>query len=287
MEERVKDILGAEAKDQFLSTASREDSASQVYLSTYIDFMRQTGRNHFLIREPQFMLKRLEILGCALKILPVNERGQVTPAILEEMIKPRAALVSLPWADARTGVIHPIAALAELCREKEVRFHVDASEVIGKLFFRFQDLPVDFLSFDGGLLIKADTEFVGQAHPHAQLVDALERDLSRFDHFCTETVRLRDRLERGIKEGYPEAKVLFEDAERLPHISAIEFPGAGNEPLLYHLHRQGFEFNEAGPDAVSFRLTEETTQEEIDRLIDAAVSAAKQLRELSDDLETV
>ena len=209
------------------------------------------------------MLKRLEILGCALKILPVNERGQVTPAILEEMIKPRAALVSLPWADARTGVIHPIAALAELCREKEVRFHVDASEVIGKLFFRFQDLPVDFLSFDGGLLIKAGTEFVGQSHPNGQLLDTLERDLFRFDHFCTETVRLRDRLERGIQEGFRRPSAVRRCGAASQYF-CHRIPGAGSEPLLYHLHRQGFAFKAAGPDAMSFRLTEATTQEEID-----------------------
>lgn len=287
MEERVKELLGAAPEDHLLTTASREDSASQVYLSTYIDFMRQTGRNHFLIREPQFMLKRLELLGCALKMLPVDERGQVTPGILEERIKPRAALVSLPWADGLTGVIHPIAELARLCHEKDVRFHVDATDVVGKLFFRFQELGVDFLSFEGGLLIKAGTDFVGQPHPNADLLHRLTATLSQFDHFCTETVRLKQRLERGIKAGIPEANVLFEDTERLPNISAIEIPRAGSEPLLYHLYRQGFSFQAAGPDAISFRLTEETNQEEIDKLIAIVVSAAQQLRALSHDLETV
>ena len=287
MEERVKEILGADAEDHLLTTASGEDSASQVYLSTYIDFMRQTGRNHFLVREPAFMLKRLELLGCALKILPVSECGQVTGAILEEMIKPRAALVSLPWADTLTGVIHPIAELARLCHEKDVRFHVDATEAIGKIFFRFRDLGVDFLSWGGGLLVKAGTEFAGQPHLNAHLLDNLEAAQSQFDHFCTETVRLRNRLERGVKEGFPESNVLFEDTDRLPNISAIDFPGVGSEPLLYHLYRQGFAFKAAGPDAVSFRLTAETTQKEIDRLIAAIVSAAQQLRALSHDLETV
>lgn len=149
--------LGAQPEDRFYFFHSGVDAISHLYLTHYFDYIRNTGKNHIVttnIEEAATLLclKRLEEVGCHGKILPVNCRGQLTKELLEESIGPRTSLVSISWANGLTGVIHPIADLSELCAAKGVALHVDASYVIGKLYLRFQDLGVDFMTFDGSLL---------------------------------------------------------------------------------------------------------------------------------------
>lgn len=318
----IYELIGAANEDHFTFTSSGAEATSQLFLSTYIDSVKETGRNHFLttcVDEPSTFLsiKRLEQLGCSGKILPVNEQGQLTREILEAAIRPRSALLYISWANGLTGVIHPLFDIAEVCQEKGVRLHVDVTYAIGKLFFRFSDLNVDSISFDGdklhapkgtgGLFARAATPIgpliAGTPTVNMPgligLTEALDQVSARFEHLCTETARLRDKLERGIQEGISDAKVLFAAAERLPNCCAIAFPGVMNEALLFALHRKGVYATlghlsqllrscgieeSLANSALSFSLSYETREEEIDYAIETIVSAVKKLRTLGSAL---
>ena len=319
--ETILDALGASAGDRFYFFSSSAEAINHLYFSHYFDHIRETGKNHLIttnMEEASSMmaLKRLEELGCTGKILSVNTQGQLTKEALEEVLRPRTSLVSLSWANGLTGVIHPIADLAAACHAKDVRLHVDASYVIGKLFFRFEDLPIDFLTFDGslihapqgtaGLLVK---ERAHLSPPFSSLVGvpvgslaglshALEESLHVFDHVCLETARLRDKLEQGVMRGFPEAQVLFSHVERLPNCTSIAFPRVASDALLFMLHRKGVTASMGGGHyqrlshilhacgmeekiaecALSFSLSYETTEEEIDHAVKAIVECAQKLR---------
>jgi len=112
---------------------------------------------------------------------------------------------------------------------------------------------------------------------------------------------LRDKLERGIIEGFPDAFVFFNDQERLPNVTAIAFPGVANESLLFCLNRLGVyacigggTFQQLGilleasgvdpviaHTAVSFSLSRQTTELEIDKAVSIIVEEAIRLRNLS------
>src|ERR1700688_2751032 len=97
---QIYENLGAQEEDSCILTGDGIEAIKEVLLSTYVDVVRQTGRNHILstvVEEAPIHLsiKRLEQLGCASKRLPVNAQGQLTREILEEALGPRTALVSL------------------------------------------------------------------------------------------------------------------------------------------------------------------------------------------------
>jgi cysteine desulfurase len=253
---------------------------------------------------------QFEKVGCLGKMLPVNEKGQLSLETLASEIRPRTSLLSLQWAHGLTGVIQPIEAIAKLCQERGIHLHVDASAVIGKLFFRFQDLPCDYLSFDGEKIHapKGTAAVVtkGATIPlpsyniagWVALSTALKEAFDRFDHMATEVARLRDKLERGV-EG---AQVFFQDVERLPNTAVIAFPGVHAEALLFFLNRKGVYATCGGGNAqklshvlqlcgvepslaqsaVSFNLSYETTEEEIDLALEVIHQAVKKLRQLGE-----
>jgi cysteine desulfurase len=55
-------------------------------------------------------------------------------------------LVSIMHVNNETGVIQDIEALGTICRERDVLFHVDAAQSVGKLPLALASLPVDLLS---------------------------------------------------------------------------------------------------------------------------------------------
>ncbi len=92
------------------------------------------------------MFRRLEKQGFEVSWLYPAESGVLDPAELEAAIRPDTQLVSIMHVNNETGVIQDIEALGAICRERDVLFHVDAAQSVGKLPLDLASLPVDLLS---------------------------------------------------------------------------------------------------------------------------------------------
>ncbi len=111
-----------------------------------------TRVEHSAVREPAAMLARDSRWPVEVVYLPVDHAGRVSPADLATALAEhdairRTVLVSIQWVNNETGVIQPVEALGRACRAagRSVRFHVDATQAVGKV-------PVDVgaLSSDEG-----------------------------------------------------------------------------------------------------------------------------------------
>ncbi|MBX9924377.1 MAG: aminotransferase class V-fold PLP-dependent enzyme [Rhabdochlamydiaceae bacterium] len=316
--------LGAGDRDELYFTESGKDAIDQVFWMSYLHRARESGKTLFLLaqtEEKAFITacKELEALGCSYKLLPVNSKGQITPEALEAAINPRTALVSLSWAHGLTGVLHPIADLVEVCRKKDVLFHVDASYVLGKNFFRFQDLGIDFFSLDGalihalkdvGLLLvkegfpsfeKERGESIAKISAFSKAVGMMQE---KFEHYCMEIARLRDLLEKKISSACLDAVVLFKDADRLPTCSVIAFPPLSSESLLFLLNTKGIYASCGGGkfpplsevltasnycpsiarSALSFCLSYDMTEQDVNRIVEGVLECVTILKKSAGEL---
>ncbi len=84
--------------------------------------------------------------GADITYLPVDNTGLIDLASLEQALREDTILVSVMHVNNETGVKQNIHAIGELCRAKNVLFHVDAAQSTGKLPIDTQELPVDLLS---------------------------------------------------------------------------------------------------------------------------------------------
>lgn len=284
-------LLGAREEDAFIFTSSGTEAVNHVVWASYLDRARDFGRTHFItsaVDEAPIILalERLEQLGCETTLVPVNEKGIVTPEALGDALRPRTALVSLSWANALTGVVQPVAELAVVCRERGVWLHLDATHILGKLPFDLDEIAPDFLSFNGdhlhapkgtgGLWVRSGLrlspmllggmEQDGQrAGPFsvallAALGVAAKEAVEARDHIATEIARLRDRLERQLVERISGAQVLMAEGERLPTTSVIAFPGVTADALLYLLNRRGVFASFGGGSYQQLGIQLETTK---------------------------
>ena len=84
--------------------------------------------------------------GFELTWLKPGKDGVLDLAELEAAFRPDTQLVSIMHVNNETGVIQDIAAIGEACRERNVLFHVDAAQSVGKLPIDLTALPVDLMS---------------------------------------------------------------------------------------------------------------------------------------------
>jgi cysteine desulfurase len=325
-------LLGAKESDNVVFTSSSAEGINQVVLSTYFDVTVHTGKNQFItsvIEEaPAIMaIGRLEQLNCVGKMAPADKHGRITVEAIAEAMTPRTALVSVAWANGLTGVINPIAEIATICKERGVQLHIDASHVLGKVFAEWDEIPANFITFNGdslhapsgtgGLFIRGDTAcsplilggieqggYRAGAYNVGGLValgQAAREAIDARDYMCTEVARLRGKFEKEIIASISDAVVFFQDQERLPNCTVIAFPGVANEALLYLLNRKGVYASIGGGTyqqlglilaasnvdsvlahtAISFSLSKETTEDQIDRAIEIIIDSVQRLRKIS------
>ena len=246
-EATLRQFFGASERDAFFAMRSSKEAFEKLLFALYFESMYQSGRHHILhAGVDEWPIRTLENANCFGKRIPLNDNGQVTVAALEAMVSQRTALVALSWANPETGVIHPIWDIAAFCRDKGIYLFVDAEPVFGRLYIRFDDLPIDYLAFEGGLFVKRRSER-STLRASAPLDPAqVERAVSAEAHFEEESLELgalRDRFETKILREIPGCEILFQKSERLPHVSRLQFEGFAEEALLYRLERDSLSFH--------------------------------------------
>ncbi|MBM3998693.1 MAG: aminotransferase class V-fold PLP-dependent enzyme [Planctomycetes bacterium] len=96
-------------------------------------------------------LRRLARKGCSITILPVargdDRTGRIEPERIAESIGNETRLVSVMLANNEIGTIQPIREIGRICRERGVLLHCDATQAVGKLAVRVDELDVDLMSF--------------------------------------------------------------------------------------------------------------------------------------------
>jgi cysteine desulfurase len=199
--------------------------------------------------------------GFAVTILPVDSDGRLNPQRVAAALTPQTALVSLMLANNETGTLHPIAAIATLCRERGVVFHCDATQAAGKVPVDVNVLGVDLLSLSAHKLYGpkgVGALYVRRRTPRLHLVPLLDGGgheqgmrsgtlnvpgivgFARAFEIALETMpaesarlaTLRDRLQDAIVSRLAAVTVNGDAAHRLPNTLNLSFAGVDGAALL-------------------------------------------------------
>jgi len=293
--EAITDLLGAKKDEPLAFLKSREECVLRCLYEVLAPKAMRTGRNEILIaqNESEWMKRLIKAsgkLGVKITEVEVDASGKVTKEALEKAITPRTLSLFISWAEEFSGAIHPVGELGALCKEKEVYVFADAADVIGKVYFRWQDLPVDTLMFSAcgisTVVMKKNDQMQKDCWGEGVSKDALY-ELSSFASHAVDSMDMAmmeyasikndviDRLENSLID----LEFMNKGASFLPDRWTIKFKGVGSEVLSYFLYDCGiFVEEKAGAICVKLDLDE---KEKVFDMWDEIIKAVKEIKEFA------
>ena len=93
--------------------------------------------------------KFLEKEGYEVTYLTPECNGQICMQQLNDALREDTVLVSIMHVNNEIGVVQDIEAIAQICSDRDIVFHVDAAQSAGKIAIDVSKTPVDLMSFSG------------------------------------------------------------------------------------------------------------------------------------------
>src|SRR5438552_9626184 len=218
------------------------------------------GEHHAVLNAVEYLEKRE---GFEVTWLNLSRDGIVDIDQLATAIRPETRLASIMTANNETGVVQPMGAISETCRERGVLLHSDMVQSFGKIDV---DLSrVDAASFAahkfygpkgvGLLFLRSGLSIApimfGGAHENerrpgtenvaaiAGMATAAEWTLRESKAEQEREAQLRDELWTRITQIVPSAQPNGDGAVRLANTLNVSFPGIDSETMLMALDLEG------------------------------------------------
>ena len=262
---RIAAALGA-APEEFVFTSGSTESSNMALKGVAMALGEKKGKHIIVSKIEDFPVlhsaRALEKQGFRVTYLDVDEHGRVDLEQLRDAITPETVLVSVQAANQEIGTLQDVAAIGQICREKGVLFHTDATHSFPRVPLDVREVPVDLVTvtahlihgpkgvgglyvrshtplvkwMDGGFQefnLRAGTENIPGAVGFAKAIELVTPE---------ETARLQEMRDRLIERllQIPHSRLNGHPTLRLPHNANVSFRFVEGESILLHLDMRGF-----------------------------------------------
>ena len=140
--------LKVEAKEIVFTSGGAE--GNNLVIKGFLKQNKDKGKHIITTKiEHSTVLKTFESLekqGYDVTYIDVTKDGIIDVEKLKKAVRKDTALVSVMFVNNETGVIQPIKEISEYLKEKEIFFHTDAVQAIGKFEIYPKELRIDALT---------------------------------------------------------------------------------------------------------------------------------------------
>jgi cysteine desulfurase len=254
---QVAKLLGAEPREILFTSGASEANNLAIKGAA----AKRRGRGNHNVASPvehPSVRESIEHLvasqGLEVTWLTVDPEGRVRPEEVAKAITPRTILVSVMLANNEIGTVEPLREIGRIAAERNVLFHTDATQGIGKVPFDVRADGVHMAALTGhkiygpkgcgALYVRSGVELERQTHGGGQerglrsgtlnvpgivgLGKACEICRLEREEESARTAALRDRL-RGRLE---DVRLNGPAEARLPGNLHVSFPGVDAESLM-------------------------------------------------------
>ncbi|MGC8548117.1 MAG: IscS subfamily cysteine desulfurase [Acidobacteriaceae bacterium] len=222
---QVAELIGATAKEIIFTSGATE--SNNLAIKGIAEMYRERG-NHIItqVTEHKAVLdtcKRLEKSGYQVTYLPVKADGLIDIEELKRAMTDKTILVSIMIANNEIGVIQPVEEIGKLCHERNVLFHTDGVQAVGKIPVDVNAMQIDALSLSGHKIYGpkgVGALYVRRRNPRVQISEQInggghERGMRSGTLNVTGIVGLGKACELCMEEMESEAKRLSAMRDKL------------------------------------------------------------------------
>lgn len=150
---QVATFLNARSADEIVFTRGTTEAINLVaysfgerFCSEGDEIVLSQMEHHSNIVPWQMLAERKNL---RLRVVPINERGELSPESYREMLTERTRLVAVAHVSNVLGTINPIKEIVEIAHEAGVRVLIDGAQAVAHLPVDVQALDADFYAFSG------------------------------------------------------------------------------------------------------------------------------------------
>jgi len=148
---QVASLINAQPEEIIFTSCATESNNIAIQ---GIAFANQAKGKHIIasaIEHPAVIevCKYLRSIGFEITYLPVNALGRVNQQDVKTAIRPDTILITIMHANNEVGTIQPISEIALIAKQKNILFHTDAAQSVGKIETDVERLGVDLLTIAG------------------------------------------------------------------------------------------------------------------------------------------
>lgn len=261
----IASILGASSEEIIFTSGATE--SSNLAVKGVARALKDEG-NHIIISKIEDFpvlnsAKALEDEGFEVTYLNVDDKGFINPEDLEKEIKDETILVSAQHANQEIGTLQDIATIAEVCDDKDVIYHADATHTFTRVPLDVSDCLVDLLTISGhtihgpkgigGLYVREGTpleklmdggyqennlragvENIAGAVGFAKAADLVTPEENK------RLEKMRDELIERLLSEVPDTILNGPQERRIPQNANVTFHFVEGESITLHLDMKGF-----------------------------------------------
>jgi len=262
---KMAGFLGA-GHDEFIFTSGSTES-SNLALKGVAKAMGSKKGKHIIVSKMEdfpvlYSARTLSKEGFKVDFLDVDEHGFADLDKLRSLISDETILVSIQHGNQEIGTIQDIEAIGEICREKGVLFHTDATHTFMRVPLDVGKVKADLITVSahtlhgpkgiGGLYVRKGT-------PLAKIMDGgfQEFDLrggmdnipgavgfAKAAELVTESENeglklMRDRIIELVMKNIPDVTLNGDPSRRLPQNANISFHYVEGESITLHMDMYG------------------------------------------------
>lgn len=147
---QVASLLGVAANEVFFTSGATE--SCNIAIQGLEAYAASSGKRHIITTaiEHKAVLetaKAMQRRGCEIELVMPTRSGCIGANGLLSSVRDDTLLVSTMHVNNETGAIQPVDEIGSALAEREVLFHVDATQSCGKLVDELRRLKYDMLSF--------------------------------------------------------------------------------------------------------------------------------------------
>ena len=260
-------VIDAQPREIYFTSGGSEADNQAIRSAAALG--RKKGKMHIISSafEHHAVLHTLDKLkneGFEITLLDVHENGLIRPEEVEAEIREDTCLVTIMYANNEIGTIQPIRAIGEICRRKNVLFHVDAVQAVGHIPVSVALDNIDLLSasahkfhgpkgvgflyakkgialsnlIEGGAQERGKRAGTENVPGIAAMATALKEANEKLETNAEHMRKMRDLLIEGLRQ-IPHSALNGDEVNRLPGNVNFCFEGIEGESLLLLLDDKG------------------------------------------------